>query len=196
MRGAELVRASLAESAEAKRALPDGEVRNLLVLARAVAEACRKGRKVLLFGNGGSAADAQHIAAELVGKFRRSRRALRALALTTNTSIMTAVANDFSYEDVFARQVEAWAEEGDVAVGISTSGNSASVLKALDAARRAGARAFGLTGKRGGRMADHAEEVIHAPTDDTQRIQEVHITLGHILCHLVEEELFGEGWEE
>jgi len=153
--------------------------------------ALRAGGKVLLFGNGGSAADSQHIAAELVGRFARERRALPALALTVNTSNLTAIANDYSFEDVFARQVEALGRPGDVAVGISTSGNSPNVVRAIESAKAAGLATEAWTGGRGGKCAQVAGLVFRAPSDATPRIQELHITVGHIVCELVEEALFG-----
>jgi D-sedoheptulose 7-phosphate isomerase len=144
------------------------------------------GGKVLIFGNGGSAADAQHIAAELVGRYKAERRGLAAVALTTDTSALTAIANDYGYDRVFARQVEALAKPGDVVVGISTSGNSPSVVEAFTTAERAGCTTVALTGRDGGRIGRVADVHLNVPHDDTARVQEAHITLGHILCELVE----------
>ena len=147
------------------------------------------GGKLLFLGNGGSAADAQHLAAELVVRYRVNRRALPAIALTTDTSTLTATANDFSYEDVFSRQVEALARPGDVVIGISTSGNSPNVLKALDAARAVGAWAAGLSGGDGGTMVGRADPLIIVPSAVTARIQEMHILIGHMLCEVIESEV-------
>jgi len=144
------------------------------------------GNKVLWCGNGGSAADSQHLAAELVGHFRCQRRALSSIALTTDTSVLTAIANDWSYADVFERQVEAHCQPGDVLVGISTSGNSKNVCAALAKARQLGAFTVAMTGSSGGRMAGLADVCLRVPATDPARIQEGHILLGHILCEWVE----------
>lgn len=160
--------------------------------ARLLIDALAAGRKVLVCGNGGSAADAQHMAGELVGRFQKDRPGLPCLALTTDSSIVTACANDFGYEAVFARQVEAMGAAGDVLVGISTSGNSANVLKAFEAAARAGMKRVALTGNDGGRLTrmDGVLNIV-VPSCSTQRIQEGHITIIHVLCELVEDALFG-----
>ncbi len=152
--------------------------------------ALRQGGKVLLFGNGGSAADAQHIAAELVGRFAFDRPALPALALSVNSSCVTAIGNDRGFDQVFARQLEALARPGDVAVGISTSGNSANVLHAMSQAKEMGLQRVALTGRTGGRLKNSVDHCICVPSDDTPRIQECHILIGHILSELVEGELF------
>ena len=159
------------------------------VLERIAAEMLRAvlaGNKVLWCGNGGSAADAQHLAAELVGRFRRERRGLPSVALTTDTSILTAVANDYGYESVFSRQVEALCCKGDVVVGISTSGNSKNVCAALEAGRSIGAYTVAFTGEGGGQMASIADAILRIPSRDTARIQEAHILCGHILCDWIE----------
>ena len=158
-----------------------------------MAQALRAHQRVFFFGNGGSAADAQHLAAELVGRFGRERRALSAIALTTDTSAITAVANDSSFEQIFARQIEALAEPGDVAVGISTSGKSPNVLAALRVAKERGLVTVGMTGGLGGGLATAAQYCIRIPSDKTPRIQESHILIGHLLCEIVESELFPEG---
>jgi D-sedoheptulose 7-phosphate isomerase len=145
------------------------------------------GGKLLVMGNGGSAADAQHFAAELVGRYRRERNPLPAIALTTDTSILTAVGNDYGYEMIFRRQVEALAKTGDVVCGISTSGNSANVMQALEAARQKGCRTLVLTGDRGGAMVTLADVAVVVPSDQTPHIQEVHLAIIHILCDLVEQ---------
>ena len=160
--------------------------------ARLLIDALTEGRKVLACGNGGSAADAQHMAGELVGRFQKNRRGLPCVALTTDTSILTACANDFGYEEVFARQVEAIGSTGDVVVGISTSGNSANVIKAFEAAAGGGMKRVALTGNDGGQIAklDGVLSIV-VPSCSTQRIQESHLTIIHVLCELVEDALFG-----
>lgn len=162
----------------------------IVKIASEIAAAFRRGNRVLLCGNGGSAADAQHIAAELAGKFKLDRPPLPAVALTTNTSVLTALANDFGYDEVFSRQVRALAAAGDVVIGISTSGRSPNVILALEQARAKGALAVAFTGS-GGALKEAADLCLDVPSSDTPRIQEVHITAGHIICALVEEELFG-----
>ena len=147
------------------------------------------GGKLVFFGNGGSAADAQHIAAEFVVKLSQDRRPLAALALTTDTSALTAAGNDFGFEHIFARQIDALARPEDVAIAISTSGNSANVLRALERARALGLAAAGLSGRGGGAMVELAEPLLIVPSDDTNRIQEVHILLLHMLCGAIEREL-------
>lgn len=166
------------------------EAKNLVAMADLVVDAFRKGNKVLLFGNGGSAADAQHIACELAGKFYLDRDPLPAIALTTNTSSLTAIGNDYSYEEVFVRQVKSLVKQGDIVIGISTSGNSPNVLRGIEEAKRFGATTIAFTG-RGGRLKELADYVLSIPSVDTPRIQEAHITAGHIICYLVEQALFG-----
>src|SRR5262249_11491067 len=160
--------------------------------AETIAHGLRNGRKMLFFGNGGSAADSQHLAAEMVGRFGPDRAPLAAIALSTDSSILTAVGNDYGYERVFARQVEALGHPGDTAIGISTSGNSPSILEALDVARSRGLFTVGFTGETGGKMNGRAEVLFRVPSRVTARIQETHILLGHILCELVDRELFPE----
>ncbi len=160
--------------------------------AETLAHGLRNGRKVLFFGNGGSAADAQHLAAELVGRFGPDRSPLAGISLSTDTSILTALGNDYGYEKVFARQIDALGQAGDIAIGISTSGNSPSILEALDMARSKGLFTIGLTGETGGKMIDRAEVLFRVPSRQTPRIQETHLLLGHILCELVDRELFPE----
>ncbi|RAX58820.1 phosphoheptose isomerase [Helicobacter monodelphidis] len=145
------------------------------------------GGKLLIFGNGGSAADAQHIAAELTGRYKKERKGIAAIALSTDTSALTAIANDYGYAYVFARQVEALAKKGDVLLGISTSGHSENVLLALEKGREYGCSLIGMSGKGGGKMNDLCDINLVIPSDDTPRIQEMHITIGHILCHSIEE---------
>jgi len=157
---------------------------------RLLADALRQGRKILLMGNGGSAADAQHFAAEMVGRFLLERRALPAIALTTDSSILTAVGNDYGFDEVFKRQIEALAVSGDVVVGISTSGRSNNVFHALTRANEIGCRTIGLLGRDGGNIAPIVEVNLTVPVAETPRIQEAHATIIHILCDLVEQELF------
>ena len=159
-------------------------------IAVTMTDAVFAGRKVLWCGNGGSAADAQHLAAELVGRFRRERRGLASLALTTNTSILTAIGNDYGYEHVFRRQVEALCVPGDVVVGISTSGNSPNVCAALKSAQDMGASTVAFTGAGGGAAASVADYALCIPSKDTARIQEGHILCGHMLCDWIEQSVF------
>jgi D-sedoheptulose 7-phosphate isomerase len=151
----------------------------------------RSGKKVLFFGNGGSAADAQHLAAELNGRFVKERPSLPGWALTTNSSTLTAIANDYSFEEVFARQVAGIGNVGDVAFAISTSGNSPNVLRGVEAARDKGLTSVALSGRTGGKLRELVDLCICVPSDETPRIQEAHILTGHILCERIEEELFG-----
>ena len=150
-------------------------------------ETLKNGHKILLCGNGGSAADAQHIAAELSGRYKSERRGLPALALTTDTSVLTAVGNDFGFDRVFDRQVEAFAKEGDLLIGISTSGNSRNILRALSLARNIGCKTIGLSGRDGGAMGEFCDINIIVPSEETPRIQEMHIMIGHILCQAVDD---------
>jgi D-sedoheptulose 7-phosphate isomerase len=161
--------------------LPD-----IVKVAAILIESFSKGNKLLIFGNGGSASDAQHIAAELVGRFMKERTALPAIALTTDTSILTSVGNDYSYENIFSRQVEALAKSGDVVMGISTSGNSKNVIKALQIASELGCNTIGLLGKGGGEIKNIVDVNIVVPSSNTARIQEIHILIGHMLCESVD----------
>ena len=151
--------------------------------------ACRNGGKLVLFGNGGSAADAQHIATELIVRYEVDGAPITAMALTTDTSVLTAIANDYSFDELFSRQVEGLCRAGDVAIGISTSGNSENVIRGLEMARKVGAHAIGLVGRDGGRMKGLADPLVIVPANDTGRIQEMHIMLGHMLCAALEREL-------
>jgi D-sedoheptulose 7-phosphate isomerase len=187
LRGAELARARFEESARVKRELAAGSAEVVARAAELVYECLRSGHKVLLCGNGGSAADAQHIAGEFVGRYLKERRALPAIALTTDTSILTAIGNDYSFDIVFARQVEAIGAPGDVLIGISTSGNSPDVLRAVEAAQRIGLRTIGLTGQSGGQLAGLADICVRVPSSETPRVQEGHIAIAHVLCELVED---------
>ncbi|MDD4731950.1 MAG: D-sedoheptulose 7-phosphate isomerase [Desulfovibrio sp.] len=162
----------------------------LVETARTCAVCLAKGGKLLFCGNGGSAADSQHLAAEFVNRFKLERPPLPAIALTTDTSIITAIGNDYNFNQIFEKQVQALGSAGDVLVGISTSGGSANVLAALREARRRNMTTIGMTGQRGGEMAGLCDALIAAPTTDTAVIQEVHIAAGHVICHLVDHFLF------
>jgi D-sedoheptulose 7-phosphate isomerase len=187
-------RTAIRESIEVNQRVAAECLGGVVEMARIIANALRKGRKVVFFGNGGSAADAQHIVAELVGQFKTLRPPLDAIALTTNTSILTAIGNDFSFDEIFSRQVRANLSEGDVAVGISTSGRSKNVILGVQEARRLGAKTIALAGGDGGQLAPLCDLKVIVPSSDTQRIQECHIMIGHIVCELVDEAL-GSGPE-
>lgn len=154
----------------------------------------KKGNKILLAGNGGSAADAQHIAGELVSRFYFDRPGLPSIALTTDTSILTAIGNDYGYEHLFARQIQANGNKGDMFIGISTSGNSENIIKAFDESKKKGIITVGLTGETGGKMLKHCDYCIKVPSSETPRIQESHILIGHIIASVIEETLFGKGF--
>lgn len=162
-------------------------------LGKILTDTLKKGSKVLLIGNGGSAADCQHIAAELVGRFKNERKGLPAIALTTDTSILTAVGNDYSFNEIFARQIEALANQGDLVIGISTSGNSENVIKGILKAKEVGCYTVGLLGKGGGKLKDLVDLAIVVPSDNTPRIQECHILIGHIICEIVDKEFLDAG---
>ena len=188
----DIVRAQFEESLRVKRAFVDEQADAVARAGELLAGALRAGGKALLFGNGGSAADAQHIAAELVGRFVREREGLPAIALTTDTSALTAIANDFGYDDVFARQVRALGRPGDVAIAISTSGRSPSVLRAIEACKGLGIATVGLTGGDGGQLAGMVDvALVVRESNLSARIQETHITIGHVLCELVDSALAG-----
>jgi D-sedoheptulose 7-phosphate isomerase len=187
---AEAARAAILDSLTVQeRLLDDLHVEAMVRAAELAAESLLAGGRLLLFGNGGSAADATHIAAEFVGRFLEDRRSLPALSLSDNASSVTAIANDFGYENVFARQVEGLGSEGDVAVGISTSGRSPNVLAGLRKAREGGLATIGLTGGDGGPMAELCDVCITVPSGSTPRIQEGHALIGHVLCELVEQRI-------
>jgi D-sedoheptulose 7-phosphate isomerase len=184
----ELLARALAEHRDAFEALPGAAGDTLAAATRVVIAGLRAGGKILVFGNGGSAADAQHFAAELSGRYRGDRVPLAGVALTTDTSALTAIANDYGYDEVFARQVRALARSGDVAIGISTSGNSESVCRALAAARSIGAATLAFGGGSGGRMVALADHVVLVPSTTTARIQEAHALMFHVICDAIEEE--------
>ena len=183
------IKTRIEESIEVKEALHKTQVENIEKAARLIINSLGGGGKLLVFGNGGSAADSQHIAAELVGRFKKERRGLAAIALTTDTSILTALGNDYGYDIIFSRQVEALGREGDVAMGLSTSGNSKNVVAALKKAKLAGIKTLCLTGEGGGAMKDLCDVLIAVNSKNTPRIQEAHTLISHILCELIEGEL-------
>jgi D-sedoheptulose 7-phosphate isomerase len=187
----ERIRRTVSESLGLKESFFAAAAEQIAAAAREICRTLEQGNKVILFGNGGSAADAQHIAAELVGRFSGERRALAAIALTTDTSILTSVANDYGYEHVFARQVRALGRPGDLAIAISTSGNSPNVCEAAAAAREIGLVTVGLTGADGGKLGPAVDYHINVPHRSTARVQEVHIMIGHIFCELIEDNLKG-----
>jgi D-sedoheptulose 7-phosphate isomerase len=179
------------ESIQVKRAFLRDNVDTLIKVIDAITAVFRSGNKLLLFGNGGSAADAQHIAAELVNRFRIERPPLPAIALTTDTSILTSIANDYDYTETFAKQIRALGKEGDVALAISTSGNAANVLAAIDVCKQLKITTIGLTGGEGGKMVGKVDYLLRvSETQNTARIQETHILIDHVICELVDAKLF------
>ena len=179
------------ESARVKTAFAHENADKILAVVKLLVQTFRSGRKVILFGNGGSATDASHIAAEFVNRFLIDRPPLPAIALNTDPAVITSISNDFGYDQIFSKQLMALGQEGDVVLGISTSGNSENVIKALDVAKKGGMKSIVLTGGTGGKLAALADYTFIVPSRHTPHIQETHITLGHILCQLVDEELFG-----
>ena len=175
-----------------KLAADEKLISTIQACADAMIESFKNGGKVLFCGNGGSAADAQHLAAELSGRFYFDRDPLPAEAAHVNTSFLTAVANDYSYEKAYARYIQSIAKEGDILVAISTSGNSKNILNAIEAGRMKGMKIIGMTGSKGGQMKDMVDLLINIPSDDTPRIQESHILTGHIICEIVEQRIFGK----
>jgi D-sedoheptulose 7-phosphate isomerase len=184
------------ESMEVKKAFFDSHAEAVARAAELIITSIEAGGKVLIFGNGGSAADAQHIAAELVNRFNYDRPPIAAIALTTDTSILTSVGNDSSFDELFERQVRALGRRDDVALAISTSGNSPNVLRAVDAARELGIKTIALAGRDGGKLAGAVDVALVVDVRSTQRIQETHITIGHILCELIEDALYGARRQE
>ena len=180
----------IASSCAVKQRLGRGELSQLARCIEASLRALAAGRRIYLFGNGGSAADAQHIAAEMVGRYRRHRTALPVVALTTNTSVLTAIGNDYAFEDVFTRQVEALVRQGDVVIGITTSGRSPNVVRALRRARQLGGVTVALCGAYTRLLRPVADIILSVPSEDPQRVQEAHTLLGHIYCGLIEQCLF------
>jgi D-sedoheptulose 7-phosphate isomerase len=185
-----IVERSFAESIEAKRKCLKNNRESLIRAATVIVEAFTNESKLMIFGNGGSAADAQHIAAEFVNRFMIERPPLPAMALTTDTSILTSVGNDYTFDDIFSKQIKALGMEGDVAWGISTGGESTNVLEGLRAARDRGLRTIGMTGSGGGKMSEVVQILLKVDANNTARIQECHITMAHIICELVDYQLF------
>jgi D-sedoheptulose 7-phosphate isomerase len=179
-------------SADVKNVFIRTHAERVLEVGQLLIRAFRDGKKVLLFGNGGSATDASHIAAEFVGRYRRDREPLSALALATDMAAVTCIANDYDFTDIFSRQIQAHGRKGDVAIAISTSGNSLNVIRGAEAAHERGLVTVGWTGGGGGKLADVVDYCFSVPSSVTARIQECHITLGHVLCELIEERLFGD----
>ncbi len=180
------------ESAQVKIQFIQNEenVGKIMDVTKRILAAYRKGNKVLFFGNGGSACDASHLAAELVNRYKKDRDGLPALALATDMAVVTSIGNDYDYTELFSRQIKAMGNKGDVAIAISTSGNSPNVLKAVEVARQKGLITVGFTGKDGGKLAGLVDYAFIVPSNNTARIQEAHITLGHLLCELIEDEMF------
>jgi D-sedoheptulose 7-phosphate isomerase len=191
-----LIEHFVAESVRVKTEFFAANTTLIAETAERMAQALKEGHKVLLFGNGGSAADAQHIAAEFVGRFIPDRIPLPAISLATDTSALTALGNDYGYNTVFSRQVQALGNAGDIAIGISTSGNSPNVLEAIDAARAKALLTIGFTGQDGGKMNGRTDLLFRVPSRMTPRIQETHITLGHVLCELIDRELFPDAYPQ
>jgi D-sedoheptulose 7-phosphate isomerase len=185
----EKIKDILLESIQVKEELLHTKIGQIIEITELILDCLKKEGKVLIFGNGGSASDSQHIAAELVGRFKKDRAALPAMALTTNTSILTSLANDYGYEIVFAKQIEALAKKNDVAIGISTSGKAKNVALGIKQAKKMGLKTVALTGGDGGELAKLADISLLVPSSVTARIQEAHITIGHIICELIEEAL-------
>lgn len=187
----EAIQKIFAESAQVKVKFAGENADKIIEVVQLIAQAFRESKKVILFGNGGSATDASHIAAEFVNRFLMERPPLPAIALNTDTAVLTSISNDYDFSQVFSKQLAALGNEGDVVIGISTSGNSLNVIKAIDVAKKNGMKTVVLTGGTGGKMADIADYTFIVQTKVTARVQETHITLGHAICQLVDEELFG-----
>ena len=181
---------SLNESIGVKSEVLSNSVETIARIATMAVDALRDGHSLYFMGNGGSAADAQHISGELVGRYKKDRKSLPVLALTTDTSVLTAISNDFGYDYCFEKQIEAFARKDDVVFGLSTSGNATNVINALKLAGKIGAKTIGFTGRDGGMIKDIVDICLMVPSSDTPRIQECHITIGHILCSIIENELF------
>lgn len=189
----DIIRDILEAGIETKRHCIETNIDNIIKAVEMMASCITSGNKVLIFGNGGSAADAQHLAAEFVNRFQIERPPLAAIALTTDTSILTSIGNDYHFDEIFSKQIQALGKKGDTAWGISTSGNSANVLKAVTVANKIGIATIGMTG-RAGKLGDCADLVFSVESDTTARIQETHIMLGHIVCDLLERKLYPEAF--
>jgi D-sedoheptulose 7-phosphate isomerase len=183
----------LEDSLRVKRSFVEDNIDTIIKAADLIATCISAGQKILIFGNGGSAADAQHLAAEFVNRFKIERPPLAAIALTTDTSLLTSIGNDYHFDEIFSKQIKALGNRNDVAWGISTSGNSGNVIKAMQAAKSKGLKSIGMTG-RGGKLLECADLAFCAESHDTPRIQEAHITVGHILCELVDRTLYPEAF--
>jgi D-sedoheptulose 7-phosphate isomerase len=183
------IRQALKENAGINEKIAGHSIPVIIKISRLIIKAYRQKKKVVLFGNGGSAADAQHLAAEFVCRFKKNRKALEAMALTVDTSVLTAIGNDYEFKDIFSRQVEAAVKKGDVVIGISTSGNSPDVLEGIKKAKQLGAITIGFSGQIG-KLAQVVDISLAVPSNNTPRIQEAYITVGHIICEIVENELF------
>ncbi|MBI5183879.1 MAG: D-sedoheptulose 7-phosphate isomerase [Nitrospinae bacterium] len=184
----ELIKSALIESANIKRTISEELCHEIECGIKMISNALKRGKKILLMGNGGSAADAQHLAGELIGRFKAERKAIPAIALTTDTSIITAVGNDYGFDTIFERQIDALTCKGDVVIGISTSGRSPNIIKGLRLAKELGAKTIALLGNDGGGVKEMVDLAIVIPSYNTPRIQEAHITIGHIICEEVEKE--------
>ncbi|NIQ02229.1 MAG: SIS domain-containing protein [Nitrospinaceae bacterium] len=182
------IKEALYDSAELKKTIADTMEAQISEAINLIRACYRDGGKLLLMGNGGSAGDAQHIAAEFVGRYKKERRPVAALALTVDSSLLTCVGNDYGFEHVFSRQVEALAGAKDVVIGISTSGNSENVIRGVDKAREKGVKTIGLLGREGGKLKDRVDLALVVPSSETARIQEAHITIGHIICEILDED--------
>jgi D-sedoheptulose 7-phosphate isomerase len=189
---ADIIKDIIKESIKVKEAVLMKLPKEIKTAANMIASSLKKDGKVILFGNGGSAADSQHIAAEFVGRFKLERQGLASIALTTNSSVITSIANDYGYEEIFSRQMEAIGSDNDIVIGISTSGNARNVIAGLLEAKRMGLKTIALTGSGGGEMATIADLALVVPSDNTARVQEAHIVIGHIICELAEQNLFGK----
>jgi D-sedoheptulose 7-phosphate isomerase len=186
----ETILSAIDKSIEIKKQFFDENVDEIIEVAKVIAKAFSNGKKVLVFGNGGSSTDASHIAAEFINRFRIDRPSLPAIALNSDMAVITSIANDYDFSDIFAKQLRGLGEEGDIAIGISTSGNSKNVLKAMDIAKKTKLVSVVFTGNKGKKLAAKAVHAFVVPSDNTPRIQETHITLGHVICEIVEEILF------
>ncbi|HSG30571.1 MAG TPA: D-sedoheptulose 7-phosphate isomerase [Thermodesulfobacteriota bacterium] len=189
----EHVISALRESADVKMQMAKESLDEIVQVSELITRALKSGKKVLIFGNGGSAADSQHIAAEFVNRFMIDRKALAAIALTTDSSIITSIANDTSFNDIFSRQIEAIGNKGDIALGITTSGKSANILKALEIAKEKELKTVAFSGSGTTKLKKHTDHIIAVPSTSTQRIQEAHITVAHIICELIENALTESG---
>lgn len=178
------------ESISIKEKFVQENIDTIIEVSKAIAEAFNEGKKLILFGNGGSATDASHMAAEFINRFKRERPSLPAIALNTDMAVITSIANDYDFSEIFAKQLKSLADEGDIVIAISTSGNSPNVLKAMDVAKKKKVTTVAFTGSKGERLASRATYAFIVPSDNTPRIQETHIILGHVLCQMVEEILF------